>query len=520
MSNPFEIMSGDTHARQTGGNTGRTGSSAWFALLSTVRSVFSVSTWYFPLGLSIFLIAIAQFNYLVFHTLAELFAIIVSFILFALAWHAHPFSRDRFLMYLACGFFWIGALDLAHTLTFKGMGLLPVNEANTATQIWVGTRYLQALLLLTTPLAMRWNFDRMIAFLVFGFIASVTIMLIGTGRFPDAFVDGAGLTAFKIVSEYIIMAMLAAALALLWKHRGAIAAEAAPLLMISTAFAIGTELAFTFYVDVYGLSNLVGHILKLFSFWAIFLAVVSAKLVRPYLALETSNRAKDDFLASMSHDLRTPLNSILGFSDMMKSGMFGPLGHPKYDEYVKNIHASGTHLLGLVNDILDLSKLESGQYHLNRQDLNPQMLAEEVVRSFTPSISAKDLSVTVETAPEIARIAADERAMVQLLNNLVSNAVKFTPDTGHIKITWTKRQDGAVLLQVKDTGPGIAPDQLARLGQPYVQVAPYVAKAGGTGLGLFIARRIAELHGAILRIHSSPGAGTTVTVVFPPEQED
>ncbi|WP_300303836.1 MASE3 domain-containing protein [Ferrovibrio sp.] len=485
------------------------------AMPASLRAA-ALQTWYFPVALSVFLAAVAQFNFLVFHTLAELFSIIVSFILFALAWHTHRFSRDHFLLYLACGMFWIGALDLAHTLTYKGMGLLPVNEANTATQVWVVARYLQALLLLTAPLMARHSPDKMVLFLVFGLMAALAILWIGTGHFPDAFIEGQGLTTLKIWSEYAIMVILAGALALIWANRATIAPDALPFLLIAIVFAIGTELAFTLYIDVYGVSNLVGHILKLFSFWAIFQAVALACLIRPYQELAASNRAKDDFLASMSHDLRTPLNSILGFSDMMRSRMFGPLGHAKYEDYVDNIHASGTHLLGLVNDILDLSKLESGQYQLNRQELNPMVLAEAVVRSFAPSITAKDMSVAVHCDPEIRQLTADERAMIQLLNNLVSNAVKFTPDNGAITVAWSRRPDGAMVLQVSDTGPGIPADQLKRLGKPYVQVDPYVAQKG-TGLGLFIARRIAELHGAKLRITSRPGEGTAVTVTFPPQ---
>lgn len=483
--------------------------------MSSLRQLLNPTLWYFPAALSVFLIAIAQFNFLVFHTLVELFAIIVSFMLFALAWYTHRFSRDHLLIFLACGMFWVGALDIAHTLTYKGMHLLPTEESNTPTQIWIGTRYLQAMTLFTAPLLARRSFDKLALFAVFGLIATLILLSIGTGRFPDAFVEGRGLTPFKIVSEYVIMTILAGALVLLSYYRREVAPDALPLLLVSAALAIGTELAFTFYVDVYGLSNLIGHILKLFSFWAIFQAIIVASLVRPYVDLAASNRAKDDFLASMSHDLRTPLNSILGFSDMMRSRMFGPLGHGKYDEYIANIHASGTHLLGLVNDLLDLSKLESGQYELERQDIDPRSLVDEIVRSFAPAISAKDLTVNILCEPNCGILHADERAMVQLLNNLVSNAVKFTPDGGTITIACRPTGHGGMSLAVSDTGIGIAPDQLGRLGNPYVQVNPYVAQQKGTGLGLFIVRRIAELHGGSMQIGSRPGIGTTVSVVIP-----
>lgn len=484
-------------------------------LAPAMRQLLNPQLWYFPAALSVFLVAVAQFNFLVFHTLVELFAIVVSFMLFALAWYTNRFSRDRLLVFLACGMFWVGALDIAHTLTYKGMHLLPTEEANTPTQIWIGTRYLQALTLFAAPLLARRNFDKLGLFMVFGLIATLILLSIGSGTFPDAFVEGQGLTAFKIGSEYAIMAILAGAIMLLWYRRHEAAPDALPLLMLSAVLAIGTELAFTFYVDVYGLSNLVGHILKLFSFWAVFQAIIAASLVRPYMDLAASTRAKDDFLASMSHDLRTPLNSILGFSDLMRSRMFGPLGHGKYDEYIGNIHASGTHLLGLVNDLLDLSKLESGQYELDRQTIDPRSLVDEIVRSFAPAISAKDLDVQILCEPDCAALHADERAMVQLLNNLVSNAVKFTPDGGTITISCQTALHGAVRLEVRDTGIGIPADQLSRLGNPYVQVNPYVAQQKGTGLGLFIVRRIAELHGGSMQIASRVGTGTAVSVIIP-----
>lgn len=482
---------------------------------ASARYLLNPRLWYFPAALSVFLVAVAQFNFLVFHTLVELVGIIVSFMLFALAWSTYRFSRDNLLLFLACGMFWVGALDIAHTLTYKGMHLLPTDESNTPTQIWIGTRYLQALTLFAAPLLAWRKFDKLRLFLVLGLIATLILLAIGSGRFPDAFIEGQGLTPFKIASEYLIMAILAGAMMLLWNRRDQLAPDAVPLLLVSAALGIGTELAFTFYVDVYGLSNMVGHILKMLSFWAIFQAVIAASLVRPYLDLAASTRAKDDFLASMSHDLRTPLNSILGFSDLMRSRLYGPLGNEKYEEYVANIHASGTHLLGLVNDLLDLSKLESGQYKLERQTINPRSLVDEIVRSFTPAISAKDLTINMQCDPDCAPLHADERAMVQLLNNLVSNAVKFTPDRGTITISCQPMPSGAVRLEVKDTGIGIPADQLSRLGKPYVQVNPYVAQQNGTGLGLFIVRRIAELHGGSMQISSKPGLGTMVSVIIP-----
>jgi len=471
--------------------------------------------WYFPIGLAVFLIATAQLSFLVFHTLAELFAVIVCFTIFALAWFTHRFSQDHFLLYLACGLFWIGGLDIFHTLAYKGMGQLPVHEANTATQVWVVARFLQALLLLSAPLVIRRAPDRNLLFLNFGLIAVVVLLWVTSGHFPDAFLEGQGLTRFKIFSEYVIMTILAAAGLLMWRRRADIAPDARVYLLLAIIFAIGTELAFTLYVDVYGISNMVGHILKIFSFWAILQAVAVANLIRPYRELAASNRAKDDFFASMSHDLRTPLNSILGYSDMIRGGVLGPLGHRQHAEYVANIHASGTLLLSLVNDILDLSKLESGNYALNIRPLDPRALSDEVLRGFMPAVASRNLKVTVDCSGDVPQILADERAMVQLLNNLLSNAVKFSRDGGEVGVSWSRQPGSGVALRVSDTGCGIPADQIASIGRPYIQVDPYVTRQHGSGLGLAIARRIARLHGADLRIESELGRGTAVTVAFP-----
>lgn len=471
--------------------------------------------WYFPIGLAVFLITVAQFSFLVFHTMAELFAVTVCFTIFALAWFTHRFSQDHFLLYLACGLFWIGGLDIFHALSYRGMGLLPLQEANTATQVWVVARFLQALLLLSAPLAIRRAPDRILLFMNFGLIAVVVLLWVSSGHFPDAFLEGDGLTRFKIGSEYVIMAILAVAGLLMWRHRADIAADARGYMLLAIILAIGTELAFTLYVDVYGISNMVGHILKIFSFWAILQAVAVANLIRPYRELAASNRAKDDFFASMSHDLRTPLNSILGYADMIRGGVLGPIGHRQYAEYVANIHASGTLLLSLVNDILDLSRLEGGNYPLNIQPLDPGALSGDVLRGFMPAVAARNLNVDVICPGDMPHLLADERAMVQLLNNLLSNAVKFSRDGGEVGIGWTRQPGSGVALRVSDTGCGIPASQIASIGRPYMQVDPYVTRQHGSGLGLAIARRIAELHGAVLLIESEVGRGTVVTVAFP-----
>ena len=231
---------------------------------------------------------------------------------------------------------------------------------------------------------------------------------------------------------------------------------------------------------------------------------------------ESANRTKSRFLATMSHELRTPLNAIIGFSDMLKSELFGPLG-PRYKEYSELIHESGTLLLDLINDILDMSKIEAGRFELSPEPFNAAEAVETCVRLMKQKADLQNLSINAHMAPGTT-VMADKRAVKQILLNLLSNAIKFTPRGGRITVS-TARQDDSVLLSVADTGVGIPAADLPRLGKPFEQATmdSSLAKAG-TGLGLALVRSLAQLHGGDLTIDSAEGRGTTVTVLLPATQ--
>lgn len=230
-------------------------------------------------------------------------------------------------------------------------------------------------------------------------------------------------------------------------------------------------------------------------------------------ALE-ANRIKSDFLANMSHELRTPLNAIIGFSEIMQSGMFGPLGSPKYAEYAADIRESGAHLLDVINDILDMSKLEAGRFRLTEDVVDLDMIVGDAVRLTEGRASERHLKIA-ETGTRGVILNADKRALKQILLNLLSNAVKFTPEYGSVTIT-SDVVEGDLLLTIEDTGIGIPADKVAHLGQPFVQVEnQYTKTQKGSGLGLAISRSLAELHGGSLTIRSDEGVGTAITVRLP-----
>jgi two-component system cell cycle sensor histidine kinase PleC len=216
----------------------------------------------------------------------------------------------------------------------------------------------------------------------------------------------------------------------------------------------------------------------------------------------------------MSHELRTPLNAIIGFSEIMESGMFGPLGAEKYQEYCSDIRGSGQYLLEVINDVLDMAKIEAGRIRLDFEDLALDPLLGEAMRVVSARAQEKDLRLTAEISPEL-RLHADRRAVKQIALNLLSNAVKFTPEGGRVTMRG-KAVDGAIVLGIADNGIGIASDALKRLGRPFEQVESQLSKTyQGTGLGLAIAKSLTELHGGRMCIRSTVGRGTIVVVRLP-----
>lgn len=760
----------------------------WFEPIANWR------LWGGPCAVSLVLVALAQYNFLAFHTLAELFAIVISYVMFALSWSTRDFSKNNFLLFLACGYFWIGSLDLIHTFVYKGMNVIVEGNGNLSVQFWIATRYSEALLLLAAPFAATKQQSGYLLMTVFGVIALVLTASIFSENFPIGFVEGQGLTDFKIYSEYLIVLILLLALIALFRHGGDISVDEKALILISIVFTMVAELAFTFYVSVYGLSNLVGHIFKFFSFWFIFQAIVLSNLKRPYAALlqahdelehrvqegtevyrkseanlaeaqriaglgswktnlrtgetiwsdqryrifgyqpgeiepshenfrkslhpedrdrviselreayetgrpldtecrilwpngnirtihivgesvteaghiggfmsgtvlditerkqseellrklsraveqspsavfitdvdgtieyvnpkfteitgysskdalgqnprilgsgETSkaqyselwntildgkewrgelkdrhkdghvfwayatiapvkdergkithyiathedithrkeaelsvrdalaradiaNRSKSELLANMSHELRTPLNAIIGFSSAIKAETFGPIGHQKYSEYIDDIADSGQHLLELINDILDVSAIEAGKLELHESMLDMPSLVEASVRLVKHRANEGNVRLLVNIDKNIPPFYADERRIKQIILNLLTNAIKFTPATGRVSLSILLDGDGGFVITVADTGIGMNEIELAKALTQFGQVdRGDIAKHEGTGLGLPLTKSLIELHGGAFTIASTKGEGTTVTAHFPPER--
>jgi two-component system cell cycle sensor histidine kinase PleC len=249
------------------------------------------------------------------------------------------------------------------------------------------------------------------------------------------------------------------------------------------------------------------------------LADLAEKYAEEKTRAEEANQTKSKFLANMSHELRTPLNAIIGFSEIMEAAMFGPLGAEKYSEYSRDIRKSGQYLLDVINDILDMSKIEAGGIRLILEDVDLEPVLADCLRVVSGPAGEKRITLKADIAPTIY-LRADARALKQIALNLLSNAVKFTPEGGAVKLT-SRVRGSMVSVAIEDTGIGIPKDALRKLGRPFEQVESQLTKQHqGSGLGLAIAKSLVELHGGAMRISSMPGNGTTVVVRLPIEARE
>jgi two-component system cell cycle sensor histidine kinase PleC len=249
------------------------------------------------------------------------------------------------------------------------------------------------------------------------------------------------------------------------------------------------------------------------------LKTIARDLARARDEATIANRAKSEFLAHMSHELRSPLNAIIGFTEVMTSAMFGPVEPPRYREYVEDINASGVHLLAVINDLLDLSKAESGRMELNDTVVRIGDAATSAMRLVRERAYEATVKLTLDAPETLPDLRADERMIKQIVLNLLTNSVKFTQPGGTVAVSARLDDEGRLALAVADTGVGIAARDIPKVLEAYGQADVARSRTSeGTGLGLPLVKSMAELHGAGIELDSTPGEGTTVTVRFPAER--
>lgn len=473
-------------------------------------------------------------NYLLFHSLAELFSIIIAMTLFLIMWNSKKYMVNKVLVFISIGYLFIAILDLLHTLSYQGMNIFTGHDFY-ANQLWIAARYMESLTLL---MAFAWP-DRVNQTIrrvgiqgILTIYSLITVILVASifiwKIFPVCFIANQGQTEFKIISEYIICFILAAGILLLWKNRRDFDEKIHTLLIAAMILTILQELSFTLYTDNYGILNMIGHYLKISSFYLMYRAIVKTGIEEPYNlifreltineselkkaknAAESANNMKSSFLANMSHEIRTPLNSILGFANLL----FEEEEDPEKLEKLEIITNSGGHLLSLVNNILEFSKIEAGKIEIEQGNFSIYKLLENLKRMFLLKSQELNLSWEVYIDPAVPEIiVGDEHRIMQVLVNLTGNAFKFTESGGvFIRVVYL---NGRLEILVKDTGVGIPESKLEAIFSTFEQVdTSHARKYGGTGLGLSITRNLLELMEGTIRAEST-GDGSEFFVSLP-----
>ncbi|MEZ5335370.1 MAG: MASE3 domain-containing protein [Methanolobus sp.] len=442
-------------------------------------------------------------SYLLFHSIVEVASIIVVVSVFLIAWNSRHYLKNSYLLFLGISFFFVSWIDFFHLISYKGMGIFPGDDANLPTQLWIAARYLQAISLLIAPLLLGKEFNPRKVVVAYFAVVALIFGLIFKGYFPDCYIEGSGLTQFKILSEYAISLILLASLMLLYRHKREFDARVYSLLSVSIVLTIFAELAFTFYIDVYGFSNLVGHYFKLLSFYLIYKAIVVTSLTRPYDLLYRELKMREYDLIKkkesqehlletlglinqvLRHDIRNDLNII--------SLSIANLQERREEKELDMSEQALRHSLKLINEMKDF---ESLMYVRELIDVDLYILALEVAQEFPVKINLSG-ECTVKA----------DSGLHSVIGNIVQNAITHgKADIINIEI---EPEDDHCELRISDNGGGI-PDKIK--GRIFDEGFKY-GPSGHTGIGLYIAKRIIERYGEISVEDNNP-SGTTFIIKF------
>ena len=466
------------------------------------------------------------YSYLLFHSIAELFSIVIAFSIFMFAWNSRRYIDNFYFIFLGIAYLFIGGLDSLHTLSYKGMNIFTDYDYY-ANQLWIAARYMESISLVVA-FAFLSSKRKTKPFQVF-LVYSVTSFLIVASvfywkSFPVCFVEGEGLTLFKKLSEYVISSILVVAIYLLYKNREHFDKQVFRLLLWSMIFTIFAELAFTFYISNYGISNLIGHFFKIISFKFIYEAIISIGLTKPYdlmfrdlkkneQALIEANNTKDKFFSIIAHDLKNPFSTLLGFSGLLSQD------YDKFDdstkkEVIKDIHQSSEHMYDLLENLLSWSIMQTDGMECKAQSINLSMLADESIALLRAGAEDKGIRLVL-TIDEGVRVSADVNMISTVVRNLLSNAIKFTGEGGEVEIS-SKRKGNFQEIIVSDTGVGISTEDLKKLFRLDVKYTRYgTRKEGGTGLGLLLCKEFVEKNGGTIGAESEPGKGSRFIFTLP-----
>ncbi|TDO20737.1 sensor histidine kinase [Pedobacter duraquae] len=473
-------------------------------------------------------------NYLLFHSIIELFSIIIAFAVFIITWNSRKMMDNNYLCFVGITYIFVGALDLLHTLTFTGMNILP-GGVFYGNQFWIITRFLEASTLVIGFYFLRrgkqLNAD--LIFLSYFFITLLaTFSILVWHIFPLCFVEGQGQTPFKIYSEYLIIAVLFIAGYLLYTFRERFSTSVYRKLFVSLIFTILSEFCFTLYASNYSVANEFGHYFKLIAFFLIYKANVETGFIEPtelifknlkdneekYRTLAKNlklaeqelkglNTTKDKLFSVIAHDLKNPFTSLISFSELIFKNA-EKLSTEKISSIALRINNSAKQAYVLLDNLLGWSRLQTGLLKPDFVSLSPLTLLEEAIRNAEAFAQSKSISIQLMSLTD-QRVYTDAQMTSTVFRNLISNAIKFS-HAGSVIILKAERLKDEICFSVSDTGIGIKEEHQASI----LNTDQGISSSGtneekGTGLGLILCREFVELSGGKIWFKTELGIGTT-----------
>jgi signal transduction histidine kinase len=474
----------------------------------------------------------AQSSYLLFHSISEIFSISVACAVFMISWSSRGYLEAKPFVLLGIGYLCVAVIDLFHTLSFQGMGVLS-NTHDDATRLWIAARGLQAAVTFAFVLLarMKRGVSNVLAFTVIGGVTVIAVLSVfWWDVFPLCFVPGVGVTPFKRASEYVISAVFVLSTVLFALKSDTMTKRERALLCGSFTLTIASELVLTLYVSAYGVQNLVGHLLKIAAFFLAYQALFAGK-IRGRLALveelqsakarleasETellrANLSKDKFFSILAHDLRNPISGLVSVSELLAK-RYDQIEPARVRELCRMLYDGATQGEELLECILQWARAQTGRLEVRPSRVRLSELCEGIAGLQGPAAAGKEIRIQTRVPPD-AIAYADENMVATVLRNLVSNAVKFTPRGGEVVLS-ADTEEAWQLLTVTDTGVGMGPEELKKLFKIDVHFScPGTESERGHGMGLILCNELAVLNGGAINVQSEPARGTTFSLRLP-----
>ncbi|MBP7654398.1 hypothetical protein KA977_13310 [Candidatus Dependentiae bacterium] len=484
---------------------------------------------------------LSRYNYLHFHLIAEFYSIIIAGGIFIVSWNTRKNTEYNSLVFLGLCYFFIAIIDFYHTISYNGMNIF--NDYNFyANQLWVVARVLESFSILIFSL-LKNKFDKkyyIYTILILIFYTLINFLFIFYWKtFPECFIQGKGQTIFKIYIEYFICFVLLTSCAIIINKRKKYDFVLFKQIILSIILTIFSEVAFTLYTDNYGITNVIGHLLKILSFYSIYLSIIVNTLERPIKIiyndlnnanikiskqkkeletivneLKIANNTKNKFFGIIAHDLKSPFNPILGFTEILENLFLKQKGGTKQLEYIKHIKNSAEKGFKLLNNLLDWAQIQTGEIKFNPEKNNIKDIIYEVISLTEEQAKIKNINIICEIKnSEILYI--DYNMIYATIRNLISNAIKFTNKNGEIKVKLLKEENKIILLII-DNGVGISNEHIEKI----FDVSSKYSTLGtngesGTGLGLILCKEFVEINKGKIEIKSKINQGTEIKIVFP-----